>query len=428
MTSLANILIVTPMGACPAGDVLWRNADLDKLDYVGVTPSDKQLDELIAVKSGGETGVDLGRLVPDRRQVAYLCLHSAATIRRGVAVNPLVTSAQLGALCADPDTHVAEQAQARKTYLQDLVSRARSGEHAAAVEILDKCLTEQIHALLDNPGSVLSRAMSAVDSTAILSRLGGCASELVDDLCLLVLVDGNAPVPVGVARWMCGDSVAAQAGLAEALTQKATFRRRLTSNALSVLVQAGHLAPTNTVTPPRGAASLDDMALILETAEIAAMYFSSGSPASPGLVTRIMNEAPVGLVVNHLLGQTARHPGAGHVKDMLVNASLERRLAIADAMTATIEKFRQASAAAPGAVNETNPVTTLPWAGELLLGFKRAGTDKLGSDAAVALFQTIDTTLLGNGDAWDYMLALSEEWEETIFDLINSAALMENVS
>jgi hypothetical protein len=93
---------------------------------------------------------------------------------------------------------------------------------------------------------------------------------------------------------------------------------------------------------------------------------------------------------------------------------------LADAMQALTEKFI--------ASTETSPVTGLPWAGELLLGFRRARAGTLSVDAAAELFSSIDTILTGDADAWEYLLALSEEWEETIFDLIRSAAHMEGIA
>jgi hypothetical protein len=244
--------------------------------------------------------------------------------------------------------------------------------------------------------------------------------ELREALCFTVLTDDSCTVPVAVAQWACSGTLVADGALTTVMGAKTTLRRRLTPNALRVMVQAGHLSPPNVAPAPKSYASLDDMALILDSSEIAAMYFSSQGPASAELVERILLEAPAGLVVNHLLGQTLRRPRSGEVKDMLTACSPDRRLELADAMQSLTEKFINAT--------EISPITALPWAGELLLGFRRARAGALSVDAAAELFASINDTLKGDADAWEYLLALSEEWEETIFDLITSAAHMEGIA
>lgn len=413
MTSLANILIGAPSQASPAGDVLWRNADLEQLEYVGVIPTEELLDELLTFKSGGDAGTTLGRLVPGRAHVARLVTHPSVNVRLGAVKNRETTSHDLNTLIADVEKTVAEAAADELTRRNDLVAKALSSDTEALVAILVETLPEAIERILDADPRLVAFGCQGVDTAILLGRLGVIDPDLRDRVALAVLEEENAPISTAVARWACSGNPIAEVALAGILGSKNQLRRRLTPGAQHVLVTAGHLSAPVPPAAPVKYTALDDMALILETAEIAAMYFSSNSDVSAELHERIMQEAPVQLVVNHLIGGTPRRPRDGAVRDLLAKATPERRLEIAQALEkAEAEKVLERVA----------------WGGELLLGFRRVGVVKLDIDSVTNLLATIDSALASNDLAWEYLMALSEEWEATIVDLIDSAANMEGVT
>lgn len=412
MISLANTLIGTPMKASPSGDVLWRNADLGQLEYVGVIPTEGLLEELLTFKSGGDAGTTLGRLVPGRERVARLVTHPSANVRLGAVTNRETLPQELITLSADTEKTVADAAGVELARRNDLVAKALGSDTLALVAILTETLPEAIERVLAADPRLIAIGCQAVDTAVLLGRLGVMNPDLRDRVALAVLQEEGAPISTAVARWACSANPVAEVALADILASKNALRRRLTPGAQHVLVTAGHLsAPVSPVAPVRYTA-LDDMALILETAEIAAMYFSSNSDVSVELHERIMQEAPVQLVVNHLIGATPRRPRDGSVRDLLAKATPERRLALAEALEkAEAEKVLERVA----------------WGGELLLGFRRVGVVKLDIDSMANLFTTIDSALASNDLAWEYLMALSEEWEATIVDLIDSAANMEGI-
>jgi hypothetical protein len=412
MTSLANILIGAPAVPSPAGDVLWRNADLEQLDYVGIIPTTGLLDELLTFKSGGDAGTTLGRLVPGRHNVARSVTHPSANIRLGAVKNRETTSVELTTLTADSDPQVAAAADTELTRRNDLVAQALASETKAIVAILDETLPEAIGRLLDTDPRLVAIGCQGVDTAVLLGRLGVIDPDLRDRVAVAVLDEAHAPISTAIARWACSENPLAQALLPGLVASKNQLRRRLTPGAEHTFIQAGHLAAVVPPASPVKYTALDDMALILETAEIAAMYFSSSSSVSPELHERIMQEAPVQLVVNHLIGGTPRKPHAGSVRDLLEKASPERRLEIAQALEkAEAEKVLE----------------RVSWGGELLLGFRRVGVVKLDIESITNLFAAIDAALASNDLAWEYLMALSEEWEATIIDLIDSAANMEGI-
>lgn len=410
MTSLANILIGAPLTPSPAGDVVWRNADLEQLEFVGVIPTEKLLDELLTFKAGGDAGTTLGRLVPGH--TARLVTHPSANIRLGAVKNPQTTTVELEALRHDQDPAVAAAAGEELVRRNDLVTRSLASDTDALVAILTENLAEPIEQVLNHDPRLIAVGSQAVDTAVLFGRLGILDPGLRDRVGAAIVETENVPVNAAVARWACSTSPLAEMALANLLASKAQLRRRLTPGAQHVLVEAGHISAQVQPVAPVKYTALDDMALILETAEIAAMYFSSNSDVSDELHERIMQEAPVQLVVNHLIGGTPRKPRNGSVRDLFTKATPARRLEIAEALEkAEAEKILERVA----------------WGGELLLGFRRVGVVKLDIESIAALFATIDSVVAGNELAWEYLMALSEEWEATIVDLVDSAANMEGV-
>jgi hypothetical protein len=411
MTSLANILIGAPLQPCAAGDVLWKNADLETLDFVGVIPTAGLLDELLAFKSGGDAGTTLARLTPGHLQ--RLVTHSTANVRRGAVNNRLARSEDLAALASDPDAGVAGAANTELARRADLHGKAVNGDTKAVVEILTGTVPEMIEMLLVHDARIVTAGCQSVDTAVLFGRLSVLDPGLRDRIGASIVADEGVPVSTAVAAWACGDGDVAVAALDMLLASKAGLRRRLTPGAQHVLIEAGHLsAPAKPASPVKFTA-LDDMALILETPEIAAMYFSSNADVSGELHERIMQESPVQLLVNHLIGATPRKPRHGAVRELLVNATPERRISIAEALEkAEAEKI----------------VERLAWGGELLLGFRRVGVLRLDIDSIGDLFAGIDAAVAGNELAWEYLMALSEEWESTIVDLVVSAANMEGIN
>jgi hypothetical protein len=410
MTSLANILIGAPLTPSPAGDVVWRNADLEQLEFVGVIPTEKLLDELLTFKAGGDAGTTLGRLVPGH--TARLVTHPSANIRLGAVKNPQTTTVDLEALRHDQDPAVGAAAGEELVRRNDLVTRSLASDTDALVALLTENLAESIEQVLNHDPRLIAIGSQAVDIAVLFGRLGILDPGLRDRVGSAIVETENVPVNAAVARWACSTSPLAEMALANLLASKTQLRRRLTPGAQHVLVEAGHISAQVQPVAPVKYTALDDMALILETAEIAAMYFSSNSDVSDELHERIMQEAPVQLVVNHLIGGTPRKPRNGSVRDLFTKATPARRLEIAEALEkAEAEKVLERVA----------------WGGELLLGFRRVGVVKLDIESIAALFATIDSVVAGNELAWEYLMAISEEWEATIVDLVDSAANMEGV-
>jgi hypothetical protein len=419
MPVLADILIRGALPTGPAGDVIWRNANLNAVTFTGILPSPSTVDEFLALADLGRSGEDLARLLPDRSQIGKLVNHASPTVRKGVAANVTASRSDLETLAADPVADVATAAAAELARREALATAAAGGDVAAAREILTAPLVEEIAGLLDAAPEVLAAAVASADSG--LGRIEALAPALVARVGLTVMTDARCMIPAAIAAWVCGTSPEAQTALDAALASgRHELHRRCTPAALRVLAHAGHVTLPGAVEPERSHVQLDDMALVLETFEIAGLYFSSSDNVTNELRARIFEEAPVQMVVNHLLGQTPRRPAFGEVHAVLLELSSDRRSELSNALEETLGKM--------AAAGHEDPISGLPWSGELLLCLQRARAVALPSDSVTELLAVIDGMLAGDELAWEYLLALSDEWEGALIDLVVSAANMEGIT
>lgn len=423
-SQLATILIRATAPASPAGDVIWRNAEIENLDFVGITPSRNVLEELVSFRGPSVAGETLARLVPGTENVAALTTSEHASVRTGVCSNREVTREQLDALTNDPSQEVrsaAEKELADRDRLRNTVtgSADTAESYRAAAEILSNGRVEEIRWLNATKPALLAGALAADDANAM--RLANLAPETFSDIAANVATDENLLVGASVARWVLGDGDLQQALLADMAKNQGKTRKRLTASAQHILTQAGILRKAGAPEPRKIHVRLEDMALALEPGEIAAMYFSTVERTSQAFAAEVLDTAPVSLLVNHLVGQTARRPSAGDVVGLLRCSSPERRNEISDALENIVSRAEQAT-------DLRSPIEGLPWGGELALALKRVRASALREEEASGLLREIDTVLAGDELAWEYLIALSEEWEGALIELVTSAARMEGIA
>jgi hypothetical protein len=418
-SQLANILIRAHAETSAHGDVIWRNTDLDSIEFIGIIPGKDLIAELIEFRGPSAAGEKLGRLTPGRENIDLLVTSTHPSVRAGAAANRNTTREHLAVLAADTSTEVAAKAAAELTERDRLRQACSTGEFQPAREILRLGRREEVAWLLEQQPDLLAAATVVEDDAAEKIRL--LEPELFESIAVSVIEAGHT-IGATVGRWMTSDGDLAQAFAAEAAKrQKTPSKFILTDEAEHLLVKAGHLSRKGAVEPRKIHVRLEDMALALEPAETAAIYFSTAEKVDPDLVEEILQEAPVTLLVNHLIGQTPRRPRPGQVTEMLRKADPQRRNAVSDALEELISK-------AEHTVDAGNPIQGLPWGGELSLALKRVRAHALSEQEASSLLREIEAVIGENELAWEYLLALSEEWEGALIELVVSAAHMENIT
>ena len=423
-SQLATILVRATAPSSPSGDVIWRNAELENLEFVGIAPTTGTLEELISFRGPSSAGETLARLVPGQENTETLVTSSHPSVRTGAAQNRLVIRDQLNVLVNDPVTAVTEAAKDELSVRDRLRSEVTSGTDAAAsykaaAEILTRGRVEEIRWLHQAAPNLLAGALASDDRSA--DRLTSLDSELFTEIAVEILSSGEHLIGRSVARWALQPGELQEALLSEAVKNPSHLRKRLTGPAQHLLQQAGVLRKVGALEPRKIHVRLEDMALALEPAEIAAMYFSTAEKVSPQFALEVLDNAPVTLLINHLIGQTARRPEAGEVVRLLNASSAERRNEISDALEAVVSKAEHST-------DLGNPLEGLPWGGELSLALKRVRVYALREDEATSLLQEIEKVLTGDELAWEYLIALSEDWEGALIELVASAARMEGLA
>lgn len=104
MTHLAEILLSASTIKNEATDILWRNVNIDNLNFVGVSPSDTLIDEIIVLNVGQPNRLyALGRLLADVSSITHVLAHcSNADVIKGVIDNPLCSLSTLTSLSGEP--------------------------------------------------------------------------------------------------------------------------------------------------------------------------------------------------------------------------------------------------------------------------------------------------------------------------------------
>lgn len=421
-SQLATILVRATAPTSASGDVIWRNAELENIEFTGIAPTRKTLEELVSFRGPSSAGETLGRLVPGRENITVLVTSEHAPVRTGATSNRFATREHLAVLATDPVKDVSEAA-ARELAERDRLRGITGGTDAveaykAAAEILAKGRIEEIRWLHDNSAHLLAGALASADVAA--ARLLSLDSELFAEIATGILSSDDHLIGGAVARWAVQPGELQEALREDAAKSPMTLRKRITGAAQHIFQQAGVLRRTGAPEPRKIHVPLEDMALALEPAEIAAMYFSTAEKVSPTFALNVLDTAPVSLLINHLIGQTARRPQTGDVVNLLKAATSVRRNEISDALESVVSKSEQA-------VDLGNPLEGLPWGGELSLALKRVRAHALREDEATDLLAEIEKVLNGDELAWEYLIALSEEWEGALIELVASAARMEGI-
>jgi hypothetical protein len=161
---------------------------------------------------------------------------------------------------------------------------------------------------------------------------------------------------------------------------------------------------------PAGAISVDMIRTLRmmgsPASECAALVINNASAEIPSeLLTELLAECSNGMVSSFLSGTSNRHPRAGEVSELLSQFDHERISAVAEMIEDAVERVE--------------------WASELLLAFPRRKLDGLSTVAVADLDTAITAQLADESARWEFLLTLSEEWEQSLSSLISAALAMD---
>lgn len=438
MTHLAEILLSASTIKNEATDILWRNINIDDLEFVGVSPSDVLLDEIIVLNVGQPHRLyALGRLLADVSSITHVLAHcSNADVIKGVIDNPLCSLSMLTSLSGGTNSDIASVAMSKLTYLTDLTATITSGvglvtESQRAEAISSLLLTMQVCSLrsaLDfNADHVVARLNHISRATtngyycpstraSFLYRLSIIECDLYQQVMLAIVCSEYGYVDAHTLHWALNDLNGQDYinGLGKEIRH---FTKRCDSAAIEMLASHGYIKTPNKTTGAPSYASLDSMADLLSPGELGAMLFSTAGKVSESTMAYVADGVAVTMLANFMFNNTLRKPAAGEITTMLRNFSLERKLELATVMNSIYAGNVQ-----DGAGAHADSIARLPWAHELVLAFSRTQFPHMREIGASKLYETVVERIGYKPEAWEYLMVLCNEWDSTFIDLLDSAS------
>ena len=402
---LATRLLEVPRDPGDVSDSLWRYADLTQIKSVTCQPTDQLVSDLCSLYSSGESAEAIGEHLPRRDAIDRALQSGSPALRKGLARNRLATRAQLAALVGHSD----QEAESRLATLDERATRAANGEREAFAETFTSGdLTGIAELFAAHPDAFLEAFMGA-DRGSLMSALKAVDGSTHDAIALAWVAKPDVPIDTYLASWLAVSAFRAETLLASFTSQEVA--RRCTAAARRILGSIGVLPRKEEpqVGPP--SVPLDQMAVIMQPAELAGSYVGSTAPVSEDLERRILAACPPSTLVNFLLGASLRKPTREQAIELILNADMSTREEWAAELTGR-EIDPELLASGPGAA-----AAALLSTGEALA--------KLPYEAVEALSDVITESLGDQAPAWDFLIVLSEEWEGTLAGLLDSAAAFE---
>lgn len=402
---LATALLALPRPQGPVSDLLWRHSDPLTATVAGAIPSDETVKEL-AVFTGNAAATAIGKILPTPHACLIAAQHGNAAMHEGIVANPAAGRASLE-LIATKRSNAAKDAAARLVRIEaavnahDLAEFVTEPDVAIAQALIGAGRTDEWTA-----------ALFASNTTAKHFSIYRNADASIAEHIAIGVIESKMTINYDLATWIVENTGIVADTLRGAVEGDEKIRRRCTDGAERVFVRSGLLARSRTV-QPAGAVSVDMIRTLRlmgsPATECAALVVNNDSADIPSdLVVDLLAESSNGMVSQFLSGTSNRHPRTGEVTALLGRYDDERIAAIAEVIDDAVERVE--------------------WAPELLLAFPRRKLDGLPPAALADLDFAIGARLDSTPARWEFLLTLSEEWEQSLSSLIDAALAMDLAS
>ena len=445
MTPLAALFLSAATTSNDSTDVLWRNVNLDDVMFVGVSPREALLDEIIKLNAGNPDRLyRIGRLIVGSASTSCaLNPGSPVDLLRGIVDSSVCERSTLTTLCGHVDPVIATLATERLTYLDGIVQNVTDaskslGDKTDSINALMCTLhVESLAGILDSspdtivwglnrivagettqgPNNFPANVLCPADRGSWLHRLSILDAGLYTKVMLSILYSEYGFVDERVATWAVNDTNGLEylEGLGKNIR---IFTKRCDANATDVLFKQGLLNKPTAAYAPKSFTSLDSMIGLLTPDELGAMLFSTNAKAAESTVSYVLDSASLTMIANFMFGNTMRKPKIGEITGMLTRSSLDRKLDLAKVLNSIYTGSSEPGAPSP----HGERIAYLPWVDELLLAFTRLHIPALREETAVKLFATVSQAVGSDAASWEYLMVLCNEWNSTFIDLLDSAA------
>lgn len=408
-SKLATNFVEVSLPSGELGDLIWRNANIANLSNIAILPTEKLSLEFASLLENSELEKFASLVGPSTTIQAMINKFKKKPMLKGLILNKFTSDDQLieiGKLDQSLNAEVEEALNIRKTLREELQKEEYTIFHDAIV--LNELDAETI-TKVTNTESLIERnkflnTLEKVDSTKynfVLNKIVG-------------LTDNNFTgyVDSYVARWLVSsDSLEAKTSLALVEQYPLDLSKRISKGALRIMENANidisRISPKRNIVQPTNVTSksmLDTLELAgMDLQTIMALVLSTNVELTAKEFVTYLAKSPKSMQINFLTGATSRKPKPGEVDLLIKSIQPEERAEIV------------------ALLSESQDLEDLPWFNEMALGLPKKYLDKLNENIIYEVFTYTQNSLSDNLQAWEFLLVVSEEWENNYFSLVEAS-------
>jgi hypothetical protein len=408
-SKLATNFVEVSLPSGELGDLIWRNANIANLSNIAILPTEKLSLEFASLLENSELEKFASLVGPSTTIQAMINKFKKKPMLKGLILNKYTSDEQLaeiGKLDQSLIAQVEEALNIRKTIRQELQKENYTIFHDA--EVLNELDAETI-TKVTNTESLIERnkflnTLEKVDNgkyNFVMNKIVG-------------LTDNNFTgyVDSFVARWLVSsDCLEAKTSLALVEQYPLDLSKRISKGALRIMenakIDTSRISPKRNIVQPTNVTSksmLDTLALAgMDLQTIMALVLSTNVELTAAEFVAYLTQSPRSMQINFLTGATSRKPKPGEVDLLIKSFQAEERAEIVTLLS------------------ESQDLEDLPWFNEMALGLPKKYLDKLNENIIYEVFSYTQNSLSDNLQAWEFLLVVSEEWENNYFSLVEAS-------
>jgi hypothetical protein len=392
---LANSLHAVPVTDSDIGDIIWRNTDLQNLEETKVVPSEKLIYEYSLLVQP-DLAEKIATLVPTPQLCEYVYSNLGKDFLKGLVSNKYVPLSILPKI--NKDVAALLEDNVNKVKNKELLEHDfLSTPYYAFLELLDK-------------ENLMESFIDSIKNTIYLSGYVGFLSSVVNNkftpqLVSGLIFDSKTTIDYATAYYISVNDTVVCDTLREEVRSIKSNRISDSAQAIFNAYQVDFAKSISNKPSSTGVSKEMLEALRLTGAsdtELSALLFSNAfAEIDSDFVVQISLGTPNTTITQFLTGAYARSPKISEI-DAIFTRLPQNRI---DSITENLVE------------HDLN----LPWASSLLKYLPRRSLDKLPTYSIFEIHKIIEDAIGDNLHAWDFVLFMSEEWENNFSELLKAS-------
>ena len=408
-SKLATNFVEVSLPSGELGDLIWKNANIANLINIAILPTQKLALEFASLLENAELEKFASIVGPTETIRVMLDRYSKPSMLKGLINNKYTSDEQLNIIATKDSklTELVTQAIKKRELLRAELAKENYAIFDDAI-VTDE-LSAEILTKISNTESLLERNqfLSTIEKVN-LNKYNFVMNKIVGltDNSFVGYVDST------IARWLVtSDCIEAKTSLELLQQYPLDLSKRISKGALRILenanIDTNKISKKRIVVQPSNTTSksmLDTLKLAgMDTQTILALVLSTNVELSAEEFVNYMIVSPKSMQINFLTGATSRKPKTGEVNLLIKSMTPEDRSEIVTLLS------------------ENHNLEDLPWYNEMALGLPKQYLDKLNENLIYEIFTYAQNVLLENIQAWEFLLVVSEEWENNYYSLVEAS-------